>query len=168
MIKKVIKPINYAHINIFHKKGDSFKIWMEFLWPILAKIELICQQPAMSQWGGVQGGKPASSGVLERMAEPSQGVLDVCVIWDHVIMDLTCSRLTTNLKEIIEVPLCVQRLHLCKHQVMGRCCLYIKITSYRYGNSHYKDKMLMVLPTTLIVLKWGLAIPDKQVLLIRY
>ena len=35
-----------------------FKIRMEFLRPILAKIELICQQ-----WGRVQGGKPASSGV---------------------------------------------------------------------------------------------------------
>ena len=42
---------------------------MEFLIPILAKIELICQQPAISQLGGVQGGKPVSSGVLERMAE---------------------------------------------------------------------------------------------------
>ena len=48
-IKKVIKPINYAHINIFHKKGYLFKIRMEFLRPILANIELIYQQPAMSQ-----------------------------------------------------------------------------------------------------------------------
>ena len=48
---------------------------MEFLRPILAKMEIICQQPAMSQWGGVQGGKPASSGVLEKMAERSRGVL---------------------------------------------------------------------------------------------
>ena len=50
-------------------------IRMEFLQPILAKIELICQQPAMPQWGGVQGGKPASSGVLERMAEHTHGAL---------------------------------------------------------------------------------------------
>ena len=44
---------------------------------MLAKIELICPQPAMSQWGGVQSDKPASSGVLERMAERSSGVLDM-------------------------------------------------------------------------------------------
>ena len=50
---------------------------MEFLRPILAKIELISQQPAMSHWVGVQGGKPARSGVLERMAERSRGVLDM-------------------------------------------------------------------------------------------
>ena len=31
----------YAHINIFHKKGYCFKIRMEFLRPILAKIELM-------------------------------------------------------------------------------------------------------------------------------
>ena len=42
-------------VNIFHKKGYWFKIRMEFLRPILAKIELICQQPAISQRGGVQG-----------------------------------------------------------------------------------------------------------------
>ena len=48
---------------------------MDFLLPILAKIELICQQPAMTQWGGVQGCTPSSSGVLERMAECSRGVL---------------------------------------------------------------------------------------------
>ena len=68
---------HYAHIDIFHKKGYWFKIRTEFLRPILAKIELICQQPAMTQWGGVQGGKPASSGVLERMAERSRSVLDM-------------------------------------------------------------------------------------------
>ena len=28
----------------------------------------------MSQWGGFQGGKPASSGVLEKMAEHSHSV----------------------------------------------------------------------------------------------
>ena len=48
---------------------------MEFLRPILAKIELVCQQTTMSQWGGVQGGKPAISGVMEGMAERSCGVL---------------------------------------------------------------------------------------------
>ena len=48
-----MKPISYAHIDTFHKKGYSFKIWMEFLWPLLAKIELICQQPAMPQLSGV-------------------------------------------------------------------------------------------------------------------
>ena len=38
---------------------------MELLRPILSKLELICQQPAISQWGGVQWGKPASSGTRE-------------------------------------------------------------------------------------------------------
>ena len=50
-----MKPISYAHFNIFHKKGYWFKIWMEFLRQILAKIKLICQQPAMPQLSGVQG-----------------------------------------------------------------------------------------------------------------
>ena len=49
-----MKQINYARIDIFHK-GYRFKIRMEFLWPILAKIELICQQPDMPQPSGVQG-----------------------------------------------------------------------------------------------------------------
>ena len=55
MIQKVINPINNAHIKICHNKGYWFKIRMEFLRPILAKIEPISQQPAMSQLGGVQG-----------------------------------------------------------------------------------------------------------------
>ena len=38
-----MKQISYAHINTFYKKGYWFKIWMEFLRPLLAKIELICQ-----------------------------------------------------------------------------------------------------------------------------
>ena len=50
-----MKPINYAHINIFHKKGYWFKIRMEFLRPLLAKIELICQQLIMPQLSGVEG-----------------------------------------------------------------------------------------------------------------
>ena len=50
-----MKPINYAHINMFHKKGYWFKIWMEFLRPPMAKIELICQQLAMPQLSGVEG-----------------------------------------------------------------------------------------------------------------
>ena len=82
MIQKVIKPINYAQINIFHKKGYWFKILMDFWWPILAKIDLICQQPAVSHWGGVQEGTTASSGVLERMAEGSHGVL---AIWTPIL-----------------------------------------------------------------------------------
>ena len=50
-----MKPIiSYAHIDTFHKKGDWFKIWMEFLRPLLAKIELICLQLAMPQLSGVQ------------------------------------------------------------------------------------------------------------------
>ena len=73
MIKKVIRPINYAHIDISYKKGYWSKIRMEFLRPILAKTALICEQPAMLQWGGVQGGKPASFGVLERMMTSSNG-----------------------------------------------------------------------------------------------
>ena len=55
-----MKLINYDRINIFHQKGYWFKIRMEFLWPILANIELICQQPQVS------GANP-SSGVSERM-----------------------------------------------------------------------------------------------------
>ena len=43
----------------------------EFLQPILAKIELICQQPTMSQLSGVH----PSTGMQERMAGGSQGGL---------------------------------------------------------------------------------------------
>ena len=50
-----MKQINYAHINIFRKRGYWFKIRMEFLRPLLAKVELICQQPAMPRLSGVQG-----------------------------------------------------------------------------------------------------------------
>ena len=50
-----MKPINYAQINTFHKKVYWFKIWMEVLRPLLAKIELICQQLAMPQLSGVEG-----------------------------------------------------------------------------------------------------------------
>ena len=49
-----MKPINYTHINTFHKKGHWFKILMEFLRPLLAKIELICQQLSMPQLSGVE------------------------------------------------------------------------------------------------------------------
>ena len=65
-----MKPINYAQIDIFHKKGYWFEIWMEFLWQLLAKIELICQQLAMG-WKGW----PASPGVQDRMAGGSWGGL---------------------------------------------------------------------------------------------
>ena len=53
-----MKQINYAHISIF------CKIRMEFLRPLLAKIELICQQPAMPQLSGGQGvaSKPWGAG----------------------------------------------------------------------------------------------------------
>ena len=50
-----MKQINYAHIDIFHKKGYWFKVWIELLRPLLARIELICQQPTMPQLRGVQG-----------------------------------------------------------------------------------------------------------------
>ena len=50
-----MKSINYAHIDIFHEKGYWFKISIEFLRPLLAKIELICQQLAMPQLSGVEG-----------------------------------------------------------------------------------------------------------------
>ena len=60
MIKTLWKLINYVRFNICHQKGYWLKIQMEFLRPILAKIELICQQPQ------VTGAHP-SSGVLERM-----------------------------------------------------------------------------------------------------
>ena len=39
----------------FVKKGYWFKIRMEFLRPLFAKIKLICQQPAMPQLSGFQG-----------------------------------------------------------------------------------------------------------------
>ena len=61
----------------FIRWGTDLKIRMEFLLPILAEIESIYQQPAMSHWNGVQGCKPASFGVLERMAERSHGVMGV-------------------------------------------------------------------------------------------
>ena len=50
-----MNPISYAHINIFHKKGYWFKIWMEFFRPLLAKIQLICKLPAMPLLSGVEG-----------------------------------------------------------------------------------------------------------------
>ena len=52
-----MKSINYAQINTLHKKGYWFKIWTEFLRPLLAKIELICQpkQLAMPQLSGIKG-----------------------------------------------------------------------------------------------------------------
>ena len=49
----MIKQINCVHINIFENKGCWFKIRMEFLRPILVKILLIWQQPAMTQPTGV-------------------------------------------------------------------------------------------------------------------
>ena len=55
----------------FIRRGTDIKIWMEFLQPILAKIELICQQPTMPQLSGVH----PSSGVRKRMAGGSQGGL---------------------------------------------------------------------------------------------
>ena len=34
-----MKQINYAHINIFHKKGADLKFeWIEFLRPVLPEI----------------------------------------------------------------------------------------------------------------------------------
>ena len=53
--KGFIKQINCAHIDIFQKKWYWCKIRMEFLRPILAKIYLICQQPAMTRPIGVKG-----------------------------------------------------------------------------------------------------------------
>ena len=89
--KNFINQINYAHINTFHKKGHWFK--MELLWLTLAKIELICQHPTMSQLSGVH----PSSGVLEKMAGGSQGqqlsqsrcghiMLTIIGIWQHLNM----------------------------------------------------------------------------------
>ena len=52
-------------------KGYWFKIRMEFLRPISAKIKLICQQPTTPQFSGVH----PSSGVLQRMPGGSQGGL---------------------------------------------------------------------------------------------
>ena len=40
---------------LFIKRGTDLKIWMEFLRPLLAKIELICQPLAMPQLSGVEG-----------------------------------------------------------------------------------------------------------------
>ena len=54
----------YLHI----KKVYWFKIRMGFLRPILAKIELICQQPAMPRPSGVQGVASQSWGCRIRMA----------------------------------------------------------------------------------------------------
>ena len=50
-----------VHINTFHKKGYWFEIWMEFLRPLLAKIELICQQLATPQLSGVEANSSAGS-----------------------------------------------------------------------------------------------------------
>ena len=81
-----INGINYAHINTFHKKGYWFKIGIKFLWPILAKIELIHHQPTMTQLSGVY----TSSGVLERMAGGLWGglamtheLLTTLFLWTH-------------------------------------------------------------------------------------
>ena len=50
-------------ISISHKKGNWIKIRMEVLRPLLAKIELIWQQPAMIRLSGVQGVASQSWGV---------------------------------------------------------------------------------------------------------
>ena len=47
--------MNCAHIHIFQKKKYCFKSRVESLRPILAKIELISQQPAMTRPTGVLG-----------------------------------------------------------------------------------------------------------------
>ena len=72
-----MRPINYAHIDIFHKKGYWFQIWMEFLRPLLAKIKLICQQLAMPQLSGVEG-VASQPWVQDRMAGGLMGVVWLC------------------------------------------------------------------------------------------
>ena len=49
------KKKNCVHINLFQKKGYWYKIRMGFLRPILVKIELICEQPAMTRPTRVKG-----------------------------------------------------------------------------------------------------------------
>ena len=84
MVKKIVKMIDYAHIDIFHKKGYWFKIWMDILRPILAKIELICQQTTMPQLTGVH----PSSEVLRGMTGGSWG----CSGYDrHLVLDIATS-----------------------------------------------------------------------------
>ena len=73
MKKTFIKLINYDLIDIFNQKGYWFKIRIEFLWPILAKIELICQQPQVS-------GAHPSSEVPQRMTGGLWGGLAVISI----------------------------------------------------------------------------------------
>ena len=70
------------------------------------KIELICQQPAMSQWGGVQGDKPARSGVL---AECSRGVLDMYMLaWKPNATSLSLS-MSFSLSVSLSISLsCIQ------------------------------------------------------------
>ena len=75
-----MKLINYDRINIFHQKGYWFKIRMEFLWPILAEIELIGQQPQVS------GANP-TSGVPERMTGGWWGGLAMHWHWGNHMFD---------------------------------------------------------------------------------
>ena len=72
ILKNFIKQINYAYIHIFQKKGYWFEIGLEFLRHALAKIKLICQQPAMPQLSEVH---PKSGRVPEIMAGSSRGGL---------------------------------------------------------------------------------------------
>ena len=63
--------MNYANTDIYYKTGYWFKCQMEFLWPILAEIELICQQLAVPQLNGVH----PNPEVPDRMAGGSRGGL---------------------------------------------------------------------------------------------
>ena len=48
-----MKQLNHAHIDISHNKGYWFKIQMEFLWPISAKMELIPEDGwGLTGWSG--------------------------------------------------------------------------------------------------------------------
>ena len=73
LLQSCTKPSKYTmpiFIHFTSRRTDLKFIW-SFYKQILAKIELICQQPTMPQVSGAQ----PSSGVPERMAGGSQGGL---------------------------------------------------------------------------------------------
>ena len=67
MIKQLQNKKNYAEFVMVHKAGYWFNIRIAFLRLILAKIEIICKQPAISKWDGAEGGKRASCGLRVHM-----------------------------------------------------------------------------------------------------
>ena len=71
-----MKQLNYAHIDISHNKGKWFKIKMEFLLPISAKMELICYSHPDSK---VCGANMGPTWVLSAPGGPHVGPMNLAI-----------------------------------------------------------------------------------------